>query len=461
MRIALVSAEVWPLSKTGGLADYVFSLSNALASLGHSVDVITPDYSSKESSPAVAQLNGTEGVTFSRQRMNGWTAVKAVSPALFAREKLYGYEDDYRRFALFSKAAASYIVSEGYDVVHCNDWPTGYIPLLLKQAKSSIPSLFTIHNMEFQGISPPELLDEIGISRSHFHMGGVEYYGNVSSMKAGIVYSDALVTVSPTYSREIQTPEFGFGMDGIIRKHSSKLSGILNGIDYKMWDPSGDAEIRATFSSSSMGGKDMCKSFLQREFSLPQVRRPLLAFIGRLWKQKGMDLLLDALPSVRGSYQLIVLGTGDTELMRRIENVSSANPAVRAIMRYDEKLAHRIYSAADIFIMPSRFEPCGLGQMISMRYGTVPVVRKTGGLADTVHNFDRRTGEGEGFVFIDSSPQELADAISAAIRTYSDRDRWKNLVGNCMNHDFSWETSAGRYLSLYSSLASVASKLSE
>lgn len=454
MKIAIISAEVWPFSKTGGLADYANSLSTALGGEGHEVDVITPNYSSTSSEgEASIDVNGKD-MLFERQKLEDWSVVKVTNADFFGRKDLYGYEDDYRRFAYFSRAVATYIMSKNYDVVHCNDWQTAFTPLLLKTMNSKIPTVYTIHNLEFQGNAPRTILDEIGIPQSYFHMDGVEFYGNASPMKSGIVYSDRLVTVSPTYSREIQTQEYGFGMEGIIRKHSGKLVGILNGIDYNSWNPAEDPGIAANFSNRSMEGKSKCKSTLQREFALPQVRRPLLAFIGRLWRQKGMDLLIDALKSVKGSFQFIALGTGDKDLMKRLEDLSSVNPAYRAILRYDEKLAHRIYAGADMFIMPSRFEPCGLGQMISMRYGTVPVVRKTGGLADTVRDYDMTSGEGNGFVFSGNDPLELASAISSAIGTYSDKSRWKKLVTTCMKRDFSWQASAHDYIDLYNSISS-------
>lgn len=454
MKIAIVSAEVWPFSKTGGLADYTHSLSNALGDDGHEVDVVTPNYSSTSSEGETSvDVNGKD-MLFERQKVDNWSLVRVTNKELFGRKDMYGYEDDYRRFAYFSRAVATYIMSRSYDVVHCNDWQSAYIPLLLKTMNSQTPTVYTIHNLEFQGNSPRTILDEIGIDQSYFNMDGVEFYGNASSMKAGIVYSDRLVTVSPTYSKEIQTAEYGFGMEGIIRKHSGKLVGILNGIDYKTWNPAEDPGIGGNFSVKSMEGKAKCKSTLQREFTLPQVRRPLLAFIGRLWRQKGMDLLLDALKSVKGSFQFIALGTGDKDLMKRLEDICSVNPAYRAILRYDEQLAHRIYAGADIFLMPSRFEPCGLGQMISMRYGTVPVVRKTGGLADTVKDYDRTSAEGNGFVFSGNDPEELAASISQAIRTYSDSSRWKKLVSTCMKNDFSWQTSAHDYIDLYRSIPS-------
>lgn len=460
MKIAFVTPEVRPISKSGGLADYVQSLAGAISEMGNEVHVVTPDYSSsQEEADETVNVNGLT-LTVRRQQVGRWTAEKIGSAELFSRKDMYGYEDDYRRFAYFSKAAADHIMGNAYDIVHCNDWQTGYVPLLLKQSNSHTPVLYTIHNMEFQGNSAPEILDEIGISRSFFHMEGVEYYGKASAMKSGIVYSDSVVTVSPTYSREIQTPDHGFGMDGVIRKYSSKLSGILNGIDCRVWNPSSDPELRAWYGAESLEGKAQCKSALQREFSLPQVGRPLVAFIGRLWRQKGADILLDALKSVRGNFQLVVLGSGDRALVRRIEDMAASNPSIRAIMRFDEPLSHRIYAGADIFVMPSRFEPCGLGQMISMRYGTVPVVRKTGGLADTVTGFDAGTGEGNGFVFAENDPLELADALSEAIMTYGDKEKWKTLVQNCMNRDFSWQSSAQAYLRLYRTIGGRDSELS-
>lgn len=460
MKIAFVTPEVRPISKSGGLADYVQSLAGALSDTGNEVHVLTPDYTStSEKADENVEVNGVT-LSFRKQQVGRWTAEKIGSAELFSRKDMYGYEDDYRRFAYFSKAATAHIMDNDYDIVHCNDWQTGYVPLLLKQANSKIPVLYTIHNMEFQGNSTPDVLDEIGIDRSFFHMEGVEYYGQASAMKSGIVYSDSLVTVSPTYSREIQTPDYGFGMEGIIRKHSSKLSGILNGIDYKVWNPSTDTELSARYGVESLDGKAQCKSALQREFSLPQVGRPLVAFIGRLWRQKGADMLLDALKSVSGRFQLVVLGSGDKALMRRMEDMAAANTSLRAIMRFDEPLSHRIYAGADIFVMPSRFEPCGLGQMISMRYGTVPVVRRTGGLADTVKDFDAGTGEGDGFVFDENDPADLAQALSAAVTTYGDKEKWKTLVQNCMKRDFSWQSSAQDYLRLYRTIGRRDSELS-
>lgn len=452
MKIAFVTSEVWPLSKTGGLADYSYSLPKALSEMGHQVDVYTPSYSPVDGEGGEVAVNGMV-FTAARETIAGWTAVKLWNRELFGRGKAYGYEDDFRRFGYFAAAAAEALSGGGYDVVHCNDWQSGYIPLLLKGKGCRAKTIFAIHNLEFQGSSDPVILDEIGIDRGNFHMEGVEFYGQASSLKSGIVFADSVVTVSPTYAKEIQTPEFGFGMEGVIRKHSGKLSGILNGIDYGIWDPSTDAETRAHFSDAALQGKGECKSALQREFSLPQVRRPVISFIGRLWRQKGMDILLDALPLIKGGYQLIVLGTGDEQLMKRIERTALHNMSCRAILRYDEKLSHRIYAGSDIFVMPSRFEPCGLGHMISMRYGTVPVVRRTGGLADTVTEYGE-AGEGNGFLFDGEGPAELADALNRAIALYSDQTKWRSLVTKCMSEDWSWGASGRRYAELYGSLLS-------
>ncbi len=449
MKIAVITAETLPFSKSGGLADYVYSLSNALSAEGHEVDVITPDYGAKTAPGDDAyDINGvTFGLT--SHETEEWSALKLSNSELFGRPDMYGYDDDNRRFAYFAAAAAEVVSHRSYDIAHCNDWQSGFVPLLLKQKGGVSHTVFTIHNLQFQGNSKPSIMEEIGINQSYFNIEGIEFYGNASSMKAGIVYSDRLVTVSPTYSREIQTGKYGFGMDGIIRKHSAKLSGILNGIDYKMWDPSTDRLLPANYGISSLDGKRACKTALQRTFSLPQVRRPLIVSVGRLWEQKGIDMLIDALDGIEGGFQFVILGTGDRKLMDRIQERADSDISVRAVLRYDEELAQRMYAASDIFAMPSRFEPCGLSQMICMRYGSVPVVRKTGGLADTVADFDPDTAEGNGFVFEDESAEQLAYALTRAVRAFSNTQTWSGLVRNCMSVDHSWEASAKEYESLY------------
>ncbi|MBX8631533.1 MAG: glycogen synthase [Thermoplasmata archaeon] len=456
MKIGLVAAETLPLSKSGGLADYVYSLANAFAAAGHHVDVMVPDYAPGGTSNSATGTNAAAPIsvngrqfTVSEESIGEWRALKIGNSELFSRERMYGYDDDPVRFGHFSAAVSALASAGDYDVLHCNDWQTGFVPLLLKQRKSDLPTVFAIHNLEFQGNYSPSLMDEIGIDHSYFFIEGIEFYGNVSAMKAGIVYCDRLVTVSPTYSQEIQTPEYGFRMDGVIRKYAGKLRGILNGIDYRMWNPETDRSIPANYSRDNRSGKAVCKSHTQREFSLPQVRRPLIVSIGRLWRQKGIDLLLDALQDIEEGFQFIILGTGDPDLMRKVQDMASSTPGFRAVLRYDEQLAHRLYAAADVFVMPSRFEPCGLSQMISMRYGTVPVVRRTGGLADTVTQFDPDTATGEGFLFEDENHEQLADAIGEALSIYSSPEIWRSAVINCMTKNFSWDASASKYAELY------------
>lgn len=452
MKIAVIAAETLPFSKSGGLADYVYSLSNALSASGHEVDVITPDYGT--SAAADGDSYDINGKTFAvtSQKTENWTALKLSNSEFFGRPEMYGYDDDNRRFAYFAAASAALVAARSYDIVHCNDWQSGFVPLLLKQKRVTARSVYTIHNLQFQGNSAPSIMDDIGIDHSNFFIDGIEFYGNASSMKAGIVYSDRIVTVSPTYSREIQTEKYGFGMEGIIRKHNDKLKGILNGIDYRMWNPSTDGLLPSNYSSGMMGGKAACKSALQRTFSLPQVKRPLIVSIGRLWEQKGIDILIDALDDIDGGFQFIILGTGDRKLMHLIQEKAASNLNLRAVLRYDEELAHRMYAGSDIFVMPSRFEPCGLSQMISMRYGTVPVVRRTGGLADTVADFDPDTAEGNGFVFEDENGEQLAYALTRAIQTFSTPEVWSSLVSNCMAKNYSWEASAVEYERLYAEM---------
>ncbi|MEM3852644.1 MAG: glycogen/starch synthase, partial [Methanomassiliicoccales archaeon] len=351
----------------------------------------------------------------------------------------------------FSRAVCQFLSAAEYDVIHCNDWQTGYVPLMLKQDKIKIGSVFAIHNIEFQGLSTPDVLDQAGIDRSHFHMEGVEFYGKASSLKAGIVYSDRLVTVSPRYAAEITTSEFGAGMEGIIKKHSIKLSGILNGIDYDVWNPVRDTEIYSNYSHFERSGKTRCKSALLHEFSLPQSSRPLFAFVGRIERQKGVDILIEVLDGMGNEWFAVILGTGDAQLVRKLNSIATSRGNVRFVNRFDEKLAHRIYAGADILVMPSRYEPCGLGQMIAMRYGTVPVVREVGGLADTVSEFDGE--DGTGFLFRTLSKEELKNAMQKAAETMKQKEKWNRVVKNCMMRDFSWEKSAREYISLYEELS--------
>jgi len=449
MKIALVTPEVYPLSKTGGLADYSNSITLALSSRGIDIEVLTPWYGGKEEGEELDVCN--EKFYISSRSIDGLKLKLFYSKNFFASTQMYGHANDTERFAFFSRAASKVIARSDYDAVHCNDWQTGYIPLMLKQDGLK-GSLFVIHNIQFQGLSSPELLDAVGIDRSHFQMEGVEYYGKASSLKAGIVYSDKLVTVSPTYSREIQTEEYGYGMEGIIRKHAGKLKGILNGLDYDLWNPASDRMIDCKYSASNITGKQRCRSSLLREFSLPQISAPLISFVGRIDRQKGVDIIPDALSKVRGRFMFIILGTGDREISLKLQAMAQTNPYLRVVLRYDETLAHRIYAGSDAFLMPSRFEPCGYGQLIAMRYGTVQVVHKVGGLADTVEQFDGIRGTG--IVFNEMSAEALAEAIERTIVLYADKTRWRRAMENCMRSDFSWNKSSDEYIEIYREIAS-------
>lgn len=449
MKIALITPEFYPLSKSGGLADYAYSISKSLAASGCDVHVITPDYGKQEGGDESVEFNG-HAFHLSKSSVGQVQLIALSSNEFFKEKQMYGLENDCTRFAFFSAAASRIAMEGGFDIVHCNDWQSGFVPLLLKERGFSGGTVFTIHNALFQGLCDPSILNELHIPASHFHMDGLEYYGKVSSLKAGIVYSDRLVTVSPTYAAELQ--KYAFGMEGIIRKHSSKLRGILNGLDYDVWNPAVDPMLPGRFSANDTAGKRICRRFLLREFSLPQAPLPLISFIGRIDRQKGVDLILSSLPLIKERFMLLMLGTGDRELCARIQLEASRNAEIRFVCRYDEAMAHRIYAGSDIFLMPSRFEPCGYGQMIAMRYGTVPVVRNVGGLKDTVTEFNGTTGTG--FLFEDERPEAVAEAIDRAIRIHAQREAWQKVVANCMAADHSWERSLPEYLNMYEEMKS-------
>ena len=389
-------------------------------------------------------------------------------PGYFDREHLYGagghdYADNPERFAFLSQAAIDWALSTGlrYDVVHAHDWHAGLVPVLLAQklrthaASTRLPAVFTIHNLAYQGIFDASWLPRLGLGWELMRTDALEYWGRISYLKAGVVFSRLITTVSPRYAQEIQTPELGNGFDGILRQRSSDLVGILNGIDYDQWDPARDPNLPEPFHASKLKGKETAKREVLRRYGLPIDRealaRPVVALISRLVDQKGVDLIAaiaDELPRLGATF--VQLGTGE----RRYEDLWLGLAArypdrIGAHIGYEEGLAHLIEGGADLFLMPSRFEPCGLSQMYSLRYGTVPVVRATGGLADTVRNFDRETGEGTGFVFADYTPQALLNTLRWALEVFEDRQAWRRMQAAGMQHDFSWDAAALEYVKVY------------
>ncbi|MDH7478687.1 MAG: glycogen synthase GlgA [Syntrophomonadaceae bacterium] len=465
MKILFVASEVVPFAKTGGLADVAGSLPQALKRLGHQVCVAMPRYKQIRKVEYLTDLpvpmDGKLETAIIRTTQNdGVTVFLIDNYKFFYRDGgLYDHPDDGERFNFFNKAVLAMLPYVDFkpEIIHCNDWHTGPLPLYLKTKFEEEPfyreiaTLFTIHNLQYQGRFPKSMLRVMSLGDEFFTPELLEYYGEVNYMKAGLLYADLLNTVSKQYAREIQTEEFGEGLDGLLRKRGIDLYGIVNGIDYQKFNPVTDPSIYHNYDLDHLEGKLENKRGLQRELNLPESDAPLLGITTRLAAQKGVDLLVAAIEDlVRMGVQLVVLGTGEDRLQKQLAAAKMRYPEqVSVTLGFDATLAQKIYAGADIFLMPSRFEPCGLGQLISFRYGTVPVVRQTGGLMDTVSEFNPATGEGNGFVFKNYQPSELVAAVRRALEIYRSRDLWLMLIRNNMQMDFSWKRSAQEYVQLY------------
>lgn len=476
MQVVFASAEAAPFVKTGGLGDVAGSLPRALVAAGADVIVMVPKYGTIASEYTdrmehVADFYVSLGwrneyCGLERLVIDGVTYFFIDNERYFKRDYPYGFFDDGERFAFFSKAVTESLqhLPEGFqcDVLHCNDWHTALAPVFLREFYQGLPlyervkTVFSIHNIAFQGQYADTILNDI-LGMAHIPNAARQLRcdeHSINYMQGALDYSDAITTVSPSYAWEIQTPEYGEGLDGILRRRSNVLSGILNGIDTDAWNPATDPMIHANYSAADMSGKKACKAALQEELGL-EVRddRPLMVMVTRLTRQKGMDLVTYALDRIlSGGVQVAVLGTGDyEEPMRYFANKYPGTCAAR--ITFDNALSHRMYAGADMFLMPSLFEPCGLSQMIAMRYGTLPVVRETGGLRDTVAPYNQFTGEGTGFTFANFNGDEMGDAVFRGARLYwDDRAAWDQLVQNAMAADFSWVRSADEYMNLYHNL---------
>jgi starch synthase len=459
----MVASEAAPFAKTGGLADVLGALPAALARLGEEVAVLLPFYRGIPFPPAGPILTlsvqvGPHGYTVAIHEVvrHNVRYLFAECPALYDRAGIYGtpagdYPDNHIRFAVLSQAALGVARSVFRpDVFHGHDWQAGLLPVYLRESLALDPTffgvrcVFTIHNLGYQGSFPASAIADLGLDPRLFHPEGLEFYGRLNFLKAGIVWSDAINAVSPTYAREIQTPEFGFGLDGLLRSRVSKLSGILNGVDYEEWNPETDRHLPANYSASDLSGKRVCKLALLEEMGLEEVGlpatpdRPLIGIVSRFAQQKGMDLAAGIAPLIDA--MLVVLGSGEAPLENAFRSLALAFPdRIAAHIGYDEGLAHRIEAGADMFLMPSRYEPCGLNQIYSLRYGTVPIVHATGGLEDTVND---RTG----FKYRD----DLAGAVQDALGEFQDGERWTARMRRGMAQDFSWDASAIEYQRLYS-----------
>jgi starch synthase len=472
MRILFVASEGVPFAKTGGLADVVGGLSKALVQAGHEVAVFLPGYRGTPDAPVLlpsltlpfdrdarfATLVGGElhqGVRYFFLKQAEW----------FDRPALYGaagkdYPDNAERFGLFARAALEVAKLVWLpELLHCHDWQAALVPVWLRTVYRNdpvlhaLPVVLTVHNLGYQGLFPPDVLEVLGLPQSLFTMDGLEFYGQVNFLKGGLVFADWLTTVSRRYASEIQTPEFGCGLEGVLRQRRSQLIGIPNGVDYGEWDPEHDPFIPARYSAAQIDGKRICKAALLQHFGLPAgaVDRPVVGMVSRLVDQKGFDLLMEAGDRLLVEDALFVLlGTGQPVYEEYFRALAARWPhRVGVRIAYDNALAHHIEAGADIFLMPSRYEPCGLNQIYSLRYGTIPVVRATGGLDDTVEEVNPTTGEGTGFKFVDYRVEAMLEALARAIRAFHQPELWRRIQQNAMRQDFSWAAPAASYAELY------------
>jgi starch synthase len=472
MRILFASSEGLPYSKTGGLADVVEALPKALVEAGHEVVVLLPRYrGNKITTTVVASVTVpvAGGLRFPSiaegQTIAGVRYFFVDDAEFFDREQFYGdksgdYKDNGERFSEFSRVAIEFAKRVWLpDVIHCHDWQAGLVPVLLRTQHAedpvvrSLPVVFTIHNLAYQGLFPYSVLPSIGLPDNLFTMDKLEFYGKVNFLKGGLVYSDYLTTVSRRYAKEIQTPEYGSGLEGVIRNRGERLVGILNGVDYSIWSPEADTFIARNYSVHNLDGKKTCKRSLLEAFQLPVDNpvRPLIGIISRFVDQKGFDLIAEVGRELMAEEVTIVaLGTGLPAYEQLFAEFAQRYPGRFGLkIGYDNALAHRIEAGADMFLMPSRYEPCGLNQIYSLRYGTVPIVRATGGLDDTIQNFEPKTQQGTGFKFEEYAGTALLECVRTALKTYRDRPSWRKLLANGMAKDFSWKTSAAAYVTVY------------
>jgi starch synthase len=468
MNLLFAAAEIFPFAKSGGLADIAYALPKVL---GKNLDssALMPLYAFVDKERFGIRPTGehfmltfgktTYDVELFFAEYHGLKILFVYNELLCDREYLYGppgegYEDNDLRFAIFSHAIVEIVKRYRFDLLHLNDWHTALAALLVHDARLRVKIVYTIHNLAYQGMFPPDSLVRCGIDSRHFSMEELEFYGQVNWMKAGIAHADAVTTVSPGYAIEIQKPEFGFGLDGFLRRHREKLTGILNGIDTEFYDPENDPVLPAHFGQNSMKGKSLCKKRYLEEIDMDKYEWPLFIFIGRLIEQKGIDLIVEAVGELaRKPLILAILGEGEERFHAALETAADGYANIHLRFGYDESLSHRMYAAADFLLMPSRFEPCGLNQMIAMRYGTVPVVHRVGGLRDSVHPIVRgRSMCGLGITIEAMHSDALVEAVDRALDLYDARERVNRVMKFDMGCDFSIEKCARKYLDLYKEL---------
>jgi|HubBroStandDraft_4_1064222.scaffolds.fasta_scaffold21143_2 starch synthase len=473
MKILFVASEGLPFSKTGGLADVIEALPRSLAALGHEVNVLLPRYrNTRGVSVTVPSLTVPAGEVLRFPAIVEGGTLHGVyyyfvdDPEYFDREQLYGaagkdYPDNAERFAEFCGAAIEFCKRVWMpDVIHCHDWQAGLVPVLLRtryakdEVLQELPVVFTIHNMGYHGAFPRDTMKKIGLPENLFGIDGMEFYGRVNFMKGALIFSDYLTTVSPKYAEEIKTVEYGHGLDGVVRSRAARLRGILNGVDYAAWSPERDKMIASRYSAKDLSGKLICKKNLLEVFGLPPetLDHPVIGIVSRFAGQKGFDLIEQIAPSLlEEDLAITALGAGEAKYEKLFRDLAKAYPAKFSVrVAYDNILAHKVEAGADIFLMPSRYEPCGLNQIYSLKYGTVPVVRATGGLDNTIDAFDPATGRGTGFKFQAYDGPSLLGAVREALAIFrSEPAAWRRIQLNGMAKDFSWQVSAAEYAKLY------------
>jgi len=475
-KILFVTAEAAPFSKVGGLGDVAGSLPRFLAALGHDVRVVSPLYRQVAENfrlePGPDNVVSALGDTPYRVGMkklchDGITHCFLDCPGFFDRDGIYGFDDDGERFVLFSRGVLACLKRLDWqpDIIHCNDWQTALIPAIMKTTAADDPffsdtaSVYTIHNIQYQGVFPPEFMHLSGLPPEEFHFTKTEFFGELNFMKTGITYADRVNTVSRTFMEEIQTPEYGYGLEEHLRAHREKLHGILNGIDYEKIDPETNVNIYENYSAQELDGKEENRRRLMDDLDLEPgrgTRDPVVGIISRLMDQKGLDILAGALDDIVDSGVLLaVLGTGDPKYELMLGEAAGRHPGrISVNLKFDLELADRMYAGCDMVLIPSKFEPCGLVQMMAMRFGTIPVARATGGLVDTIADYDPGTRSGNGFLFTEYSAPALGSAMSRAVSTFRDAEAWRDLVLSAMSLDYSWNASAREYEAMYSAALS-------
>jgi starch synthase len=476
MKIVIASPEAVPYVKTGGLADVTGALCKEYRHMKKEAYVFLPLYKKIKDSRLPLKDTGTtikvpvgnriiKGSIFSNQS----SAYFIRCNEFFNRQELYGtpegdYLDNASRFVFFSRGILETCKALKFkpDIIHCNDWQTALVPLYLKTLYKAdaffkkTATLLTIHNLGYQGLFPASEMPVTNLGWELFNPEGIEFYGKVNFLKAGIISADILNTVSTKYSKEILNKEFGFGLEGVLQKRVRDLYGVINGIDYDMWDPSRDEFLPANYSNEDISGKASCKKELMRFLFRPledlnSEHIPLIGMVGRLSEQKGLDLVLQSIDEILSfGVKLVILGKGDKVFHRSFSEVAKKYKGMASItIGFEEQLAHRIYAGSDFFLMPSRYEPCGLGQLIALRYGCIPIARKTGGLVDVIHDFEPLTSRGTGFLFSDYTPSAMQDAIKRALCVYTEKGKMNKMIIDGMKMDFSWKKSAEKYIELY------------